>query len=158
MSNNHRRRTLEYDIADAPAIMAALRLAACTAMMCGHKTAKSTLDMYSKILKDTIPPGCLAFDEEIWSSIGEALLTAESYIVDIQSLRHSWDRSLETYEYGLDRPGDIRIVVGERQWTTRFSNVGRGPEGYTADGQTFQDILQFMDLLAPVNCERKIEL
>jgi hypothetical protein len=139
MSDNKRLKgTLEFDIADAPMLVHAMQIAACTAMMCGHRDAQKKLDAYKAIFQQFAPPEAKFFDEEEWAEIGMALMTAKTFHVTIAEPR--WNRS------HWWSSGYVQVIVDEREFSgAAGSDLKRGAAEIEA-------IYNALAQLAPMNC------
>lgn len=140
MADNKRlKATLEFDIADAPMLVHAMQIAACTAMMCGHKDAQKKLDAYKQVFAQLAPPEAKFFDEEEWAEMGLALLTAASYHVTIAEPKwhrgHWWST------------GFIQVNIDDREFSgSAASQLKRGAAEIEA-------IFKALGELAPIGCE-----
>jgi hypothetical protein len=138
--NNRLKRTLEYDLGDAPMIMAALRLAAATAMMCGHPQAEKKLRIYQKMVAAHIPPEATGFDEEAWAEMSMALTIAASFRVTIER------------RFPQDYWGDgyLAIHVGGRRY---LGDRGVSSQVKIGDTKQPEALYQALLELAPMDCE-----
>lgn len=141
--NNRLKRTMEFDLADAPMLMAAVRLAACTAMMCSHKDADKKLRVYQKMFEQFVPACAARFEEEVWAEIGMALLNAESFRVTIEP--RSWERD-RTWWY----EGVLTVYVGKKRF-----EAGRGISAYVkrGDDEAPKALYEALTELAPMDCQ-----
>lgn len=144
MSDNKRlKRTLEFDLADAPMIAAAFRLAACTAMMCSHKDADKKLRAYEAVLKQFVPEAASHFDAERWAEIGMALIDAKDFRVTIEPRR--WERDASWW-----REGVVVVYVGKKRFEAdgmKLHGVKRG------DDETIKGLHEALTELAPLDCQ-----
>lgn len=137
--NGRHKRTLEFDVMDAPMLAAALRLAACTAMMCGHKDAQKRLDQYRDVVAQLVPPEAKLFDEECWAEIGMALADAPTFEVSIRATR--WDPKPSRWSQGK-----IVVTIGKRSWEN--DRIQR----YAPGDPTFKAVFDVLQQLAPIDC------
>jgi hypothetical protein len=141
MTDNARlKRTFEFDLADAPVLMRAFSIAACTAMLCGHHTAKRRLDEYKAMMAQFVPPEAALFDEEEWCEIGIALVDAESFSVVLEAPR--WERDRGTFWRGL-----ITVRVGDKVWQSDST------ERYERGDPKIAAVHRVLAELAPIGCE-----
>jgi hypothetical protein len=139
MTDNKRLKgTLEFDIADAPMLVHAMSIAACTAMMCGHKDAQKKLDAYKKVFAQFAPPEAAFFDEETWAEMGGALLTAKSFHVTVTEPK--WNRNHWWSQ------GYIEVTIDDRRFGGGAANqIKRG-------GPEIEAIHNALAQLAPLDC------
>jgi hypothetical protein len=138
MTNNKRlTRVLEFDLADAPMLLHAMRIGANTAMMCGHRDAQERLKRYGAMLKEFISPVSDIFDPECWAEIGMALADAKECRVGLAPRAHdtSWSPTLF-----------LSVVVDGR----RFRDTSW--MGYKRDSPIPEKVCEALRQLAPVNC------
>lgn len=84
MADNMRlKRTLEFDVTDAPMLMHAMMIAANTAKLCQHPDAERKLRAYQRMFQAFIPPQAMRFEEEAWGELGMALMDATRVTVFI---------------------------------------------------------------------------
>lgn len=141
--NNRLKRTMEFDLADAPMLMAAVRLAACTAMMCGHKAADKKLRVYQQFFTQFLPEAAARFDEEAWAEIGMALLDAKEFRVTIEPKR--WERDRSWWYDGV-----LTVYVG----TKRFeADKGAKPYIRRGDDDAPRALYEALVELAPMDCQ-----
>lgn len=140
--NKRLKRSIEFDLADAPMLMAAVRLAACQAMMSQHKDADKRLRQYQEMFAQFVPPEAERFDEETWAEIGMALLAAKTYRVTIEPKR--WDKDW-WYE------GDLVVYVDGRRFRADKGGINHYvKKGDAGPPQALHDALKE---LAPMECE-----
>lgn len=140
MSNDRLKRTLEFDLTDAPMLAHAMRIAACTALMCGHKDAQKRLDQYQAFLAQLVPPEAKHFEEEVWAEIGMALGEAKSFRVTL--CKDSWRN------HQWVREGRIVVHVDDRTF-----DASKGFERFGWDAPELKAVFKMLTELAPMGCE-----
>lgn len=138
MSNNQHLRTLEFHVADAPVIMRALSVAACTAMMCGNHDAKDRLDQYKLTVAQFVPDEAKLFSPEEWCEIGIALVQEKSFRVTLTKPgwhRHHWVPG-----------GRLTVFVGDRRFDAE------GIEHMAWDDPRIDAVFRVLIDLAPLDC------
>lgn len=144
MSDNRRHtRTMEFEVSDAPALMRAFSIAACTAMMCGHKGAQARLDRYKKLMAEFVPAEAKLFDEEVWCEIGIALVNAKTFRVALTQAgwhRHHWVHD-----------GKLTVYVDDVRFDTQ------GIETYRPGAPEIEAIYKVLTDLAPIDCVGTME-
>ena len=92
MSNGRLTHLLAFESYEAPMMVAALRLARNTAMMCGGHGRKRLEAMLDEV-KALVPVISRHFDEEKFADMGRALQDAKTFSVTWARNRHafSWD-------------------------------------------------------------------
>lgn len=144
MSNGPNKRSFEYDIADAPMLLHALRIGASTAMLCGHKGAERRMRLYVQVLKDAQLPGMELFDEEVFAELGEALTLAVSYEVIVEkqgSVSSHWRAERSVAVKVTDRFGAV---------STYFTDHRHQASGEKLEA-TLVAVRRLMAELAPVD-------
>lgn len=109
LTNNATKRTLEFELADAPMLAHALQIEATTAWMSRKHDVKNRLMMYHALIEKNVAKAALLFDGEDWAEIGMALRNAETFMVTIE--KRSWEESFNTW-YG----GVLVVLIEERRW------------------------------------------
>lgn len=142
-SNNRLKRTLEFDVADGPMLMAAVRLAACTAMMCSHRDAEKKLRVYQQMFAQHVPAAAARFDEETWAEIGMALMAATSFHVTILPKR--WERDRSWW-----REGALAVTI---DGATFLGDHGVSPYVKRGDDAPPQALCEALQELAPMDCQ-----
>lgn len=135
--NGRRMRTVEIDLADAPMLAGAMRLAAGTALMYGHSQAKARerFQRYRAMFKELSPPEAFLFDnEEDWCEIAIAMDGAPDFEV-------TWEKG-RWPDYDK---GHACVRVGDRAWHIRRETITA--ERSEAIGAALEDI-------APMTCVR----
>jgi len=141
MTNNRLKRTLEFDLADAPMLVGALSIAACTAKMCGFSKAAERLREYQKLVKEFSPPASDLFDDEAWAEIGMELSSAKTFKVTIDKLR--WEQG----EFNHWSGGAIVIEIGERRWYDR-----RMCDRFKPGAVEVEAVCRALQEIAPMDC------
>ena len=139
MTNNRLKRTLEFDVTDAPMLMHALRIGACTAMMCGHKDADQKMRAYEAILKQFVPEAAKMFDEEVWASMGIALTTAKAFEVTL--IRDRWER-----QSWYAPKGRLAVIVREKIFQAGWDHK------YAFDDPALRLLYDTLTEIAPLDC------
>lgn len=154
MSNMKNKRTLEFDVSDAPMLIHAMQIAANTAMMCGHPDARKRFQAYRKVFEQFVPAEAAWFDEETWGDIGEALVTATGFHVYLDLTRFeklalergeriSW-RAREDLDLVIDFRQGEEIV---RRFKSKYGFKGKAGDPRVAA------VFKVLDDLAPMTCE-----
>lgn len=143
-SNNHLVRTMEFDLTDAPMMMAAMRLKSCEAMMCGHKHAKKRFGEYQETFQALIPPVVAKFEEEVWSELGQLLKTARAFRVTVEAKR--WERDRSWWQ-----DGPLVVYISGH----RFAGEAGGLKCYVPRGEDEHPkaLFEVLRELAPMDCE-----
>lgn len=140
--NGRRMRTIEFDEADAPLLMAAMRLAAATVFTYGpdHRQSMRRLQHYQELFQQFAPPEAEMFDNEmIWAEIAIAMDTSDSFQVTWQ--KGSWPDHAR---------GRATVTIGERSWQTGY-RVGVTQEQAT-------ELARALEEMAPMSCELRMDL
>lgn len=141
MSDNGRnRRTLEFDLADAPMLARALSVGACTAMLDGRKDAQRRLETYRDLVAQMVPAEADLFDEEVWAEMGMALAKGGSWSVGVTQA--PWDKRWLG-------SGPICVKVGRREW------LSQGIDRYRIDAPEIEAVAGVIADLAPMDSVRK---
>lgn len=144
MSDNARlKRTLEFDLHDAPMLVHAMSIAACTAMMCGHPDAEKKLRAYKAMFAAFEPPEAKPFEAEHWAEMGEALLQAKTFHVTIVP-------RFSERGYSWWSEGYLAVQV---QGRTFIANRGVKPEVKRGDDSAPQALYKVLKEIAPMDCE-----
>jgi len=132
------KRTLEFDLQDAPMLVHALLIGANTAMMCGNKEAQKKLRAYGKMLEPLVPPEAQHFDPEVLAEIGGALQDASFCEVSFQP--QPWNKF-------LFMGARLEVKIGERVWASnhRTYNV-------RTDMSVLEAVTQMLQEWAPLEC------
>ncbi len=113
VGNGRRMRTIEFDEADAPLLMAAMRLAAATALTygAGQRKARARLKHYQEMFRDMAPPEASMFQHEAaWCEIAIAMDSATEFVV-------RWHEG----RWPDHASGRASVTVGDRRWETGYS-------------------------------------
>jgi len=137
ISNSRLKRTLEFDLSDAPAIAHALSVGASTAMLCSHPLAQQRLAQYRDEVRLLVSPEAKLFDEEVWCEIGVTLSKAEAFSVNLR--RVSWAASYE-------REGRIVVTIGAKRWES--DSFKKFPSG----APEVEAVYNVLSELAPLSC------
>lgn len=143
MSDNARlKRTLEFDLHDAPMLVHALSIAACTAMMCGHPDAEKKLRAYKAMLAAFQPPEAKHFEPEHWAEMGEALLQAKDFHVTI--IPRSFERKWSWWSEG--------VLAVHVQGQTFTADCGVSPYVKRGDDAAPQALHKVLKEIASMDC------
>ena len=135
--NGRRTKTIEIDVADAPMLAGAMRLASATALMYGaeQENARLRFQRYRDVFLELSPPEAALFrDEEAWAEIAVAMDAAPSFRVDWKE--GSWPHR--------DR-GTATVAVGTRVWTTNAAPATR---------EDAERLAKALEEIAPLSCVR----
>jgi hypothetical protein len=147
MTDNSRlKRTLEFDLTDAPMLVHALSIAAATAKMCGLKDAEQKLRAYKAILAQFVPPEAKLFEEEAWAEIGMALATSPTFLVSITRAR--WEHGQPLYRWS---EGMVTVTMPGRQWQSDRRTL------YKPGAPEFKAVFDVLSALAPIGCEGSLK-
>ncbi|USN14081.1 hypothetical protein KABACHOK_02450 [Brevundimonas phage vB_BpoS-Kabachok] len=152
MSNSRNKRTIEFDVTDAPMLMQAMGLAAATAMMCGHPGARKRFDQYKAMFKAFVPPEADLFDDEDWAQMGMALAKAKAFRVIADLDR--WDKAKKARGEYVGRYTklalSVEIDVGDDTYTVAAKyGVKLEPEG----DPRVRAVYDVLADLAPMDCQ-----
>ena len=141
MSNDRLKRTIEFDLMDAPMLVHAMMIAANTAKMCGHRDAEKKLRAYQAVLKTFVPPEAAHFDEEAWAELGMALMEAQHFHVTVT--QKSWEHHKWWSE------GHLTVICQGRAY-----KANRGSDCYVKRGDDTapQALYKVLKELAPMDC------
>ncbi|MFZ3482207.1 hypothetical protein [Sphingomonas sp. 3-13AW] len=135
-------RTIEFDEADAPMLMAAMRLAANTALMYGEdqRNAMHRLRFYRDLFQQFAPAEASLFsDEETWTEIAIAMEGAEAFEV-------SWKPgSWPCYDRGR-----ATVTINDRHWETGYSTA--------VTREAALGLAKALATMAPVTCELRTNI
>lgn len=153
MSNSQNKRTLEFDVTDAPMLLHAMSIAAATAHMCGHPLARKRFDQYKAMLKAYVPPEADLFDEEVWGEMGMVLSSAKAFTVraDLSTFHQGCkDRGeyVGRYMTKLVLYVDIDTGTKVRTYEARYG-VKLEPEG----DPRVKAVYDVLAELAPLDCQ-----
>jgi hypothetical protein len=145
--NNRLKRTLEFDLTDAPIIAHAFAIAATTAMMCGAPNAKQKMIRYMEIIKQVMPVEATWFDDQHWCEIGVALGTATGFLVTI--LPPKWDKDFPNpSKINMYKGGIISVVIGQKVW--QDNRLCKHTLPGSSDVKALHDVLKE---IAPMSCD-----
>ncbi len=138
--NGRRMRTIEFDEADAPMLMAAMRLAAATAYTYGpdQRRAVQRLQHYQALFLAFAPTEAAMFGSECsWAEIAIAMDGADAFVV-------SWSEgSWPDYAKGT-----ATVAIGDRTWETGYG------KGITRDHAI--RLARALEEMAPMDCELRL--
>lgn len=146
MSNMQNKRTLEFDVTDAPMMLHAMQIAANTAMMCGHPSARARFQQYRDFFKSLIPAEANFFGKEVWGEIGMALATAKTFRVYLD------EDNFDKMDRARGRPRwnvgyCLFVQIGDTAWKAKYEL--RDMKAGDPRARAVHDLLQS---LAPIDC------
>ena len=137
--NGRRIRTIEFDEADAPLLMAAMRLSASTARLYGtnQRKAMARLKYYQQIFMSFAPPESRFFSEEAdWCEIAIEMENASGFSVE-------WEKgSWPDYEKGR-----ATVTIGKRKWSTSYHDK--------ITQEQAEKLAEVLEEMAPAGCLRE---
>lgn len=145
--NNQLKRTMEFDLTDAPMLMAAVQTAVCVAFMNGKGGAKKRLKQYQEHFQQLIPEAAKRFEEETWAEIGMALRDAET--IHITIVPRSWEQEKSWWSDGPMRVSIRNAEGAERKF---HSDAGLGSYVKRGDNAIVQQLAETLTELAPMDC------
>jgi hypothetical protein len=153
MSNMQNKRTLEFDVSDAPMLVHAMQIAANTAMMCGHPDARKRFQQYREVFQSFAPPEAAFFDEETWGEMGMALAQASAFHVymDIDSFERREFTQRGYLSYSARNSMDLWVSFTRKdQEPIRF----RSKYGFkgSKDDPRVEQVFKALAELAPLDC------
>lgn len=95
MSNMQNKRTLEFDVTDAPMLMRAMMIAGNTALFSQASDARARFQHYMNQFKALIPAEADFFSEFAWGEIGMKLENAKSFRVFLDEDQFDKNRRAE---------------------------------------------------------------
>jgi hypothetical protein len=140
MTNDRTKRTLTFEVSDAPMLVHALSIAACTARMCGHPDAEKRLREYLAVIKQFEPDEAKHFAEEAWGEMGMALAQAPSFHVKIDKGR--WENEFNHWSGGY-----LYVQIGDRQWCGN-----RGFDRFKPGAPEVETLCKALQEIAPMDC------
>jgi len=146
MSNRPNHFTVEFHEGDAPMLVHAMSIAACTAMMCGHKGAQERFRAYQKQFEPFVPAISKLFDEEQWAEIIMALQKVDRFELEFQP---RYDRWWKKDEPDPTEEGYLTVVIGERRFTAKGWNLKRDEK---LCRKHIEETMLTLNRLAPMDC------
>lgn len=137
MSNGRLTQLLTYESYEAPMMLRAMRIAANTAFMCGHKDARARFQQMIDEIKPNVPACSKHFDEEAFGEMGAALQSAATYSAYWHKV--GWKRD-------WDPEGYLVVRCDDRVWATRATNL-------RADGPELAALLGYLTEIAPLTAQ-----
>ncbi|AFU88116.1 hypothetical protein CcrColossus_gp246 [Caulobacter phage CcrColossus] len=142
MTNDRLKRSIEFDLTDAPMLMHAMSIAACTAMMCGQPGADKKLRAYKAVFQAFVPPEAAGFVEERWAEMGMALMTAKTFHVTV--LPRSWESSKTWWSEGY-----LTVILDGKPY---HADRGVSPYVKRGDDAAPQALHRYLQDIAPMDC------
>lgn len=140
MTNRPNTRSLEFEVSDAPMLVHALAIAACTAKMCSRPDAEQRLRKYQEIVAKFAPPEAKMFDEEVWAEMGMALVGAQRFHVKIDKSR--WETEFNPWAGGV-----LIVEIGGKKWQDN-----RVVERHKPGAPEVKAVCKALQEIAPVDC------